>query len=112
MSEVSIPEEAIERMVPLLTHVLTEGDAEDAAWDLARAAAPMIVASELARLADELDQRASRRQAVGGDDEEPCEDECEESTCHTVAAVATYLRTSGILRRRASVLRGEGQKDG
>lgn len=76
-----------------------------AAEDAVRAAAPLVVAAELDRLAEVLDQRAAAREAVD-DDSEPCEDECEEVSCHTVAAVATYSRSGGILRRRAAELRG------
>lgn len=99
-SEVPIPEEAIERMVPLLTHVMTEGDAEDAAWDLARAAAPLIVAAAYEQLANEIGQHGAAGHASAGDN-------------HTAAmAGVTELSMAAWIRRRASVLRGEGQTHG
>lgn len=52
-SEVPIPEAAVELVVPLLTHVMTEGDAEDVAWDAVRAVAPLVVAAHLQALLDD-----------------------------------------------------------
>lgn len=62
------------------------------------------VAAEMDALADAMDVRANERAAAdkGG----PCEDECEEVTCHTVASVATWFKAAFMARQRAAALRG------
>lgn len=99
-SEVPIPEAAVELVVPLLTHVMTVGDAEDVAWDAVRAAAPLVVA---AALDEEADRIHSTIQAWGyGPNDDP--------PAHSIAGALVDVAVE--LRERASVLRGEGQTDG
>lgn len=107
VSDVAIPEEAFDRAEQVLrdTGLMAGSDCYDVGSDVIQAAAPLILAAELDRLADDLGARARRREAVG--DGDPCEDECEEVTCHTVAAVATWFRAAGVVRGRAAVLRGD-----
>lgn len=45
MTDINIPEEVFERVVPILTAYMTEGDAYDTGSDVVRAAAPLIVAA-------------------------------------------------------------------
>ena len=91
-----VPEEAVERVVPLLTHVMTQGDAEDLAWDVVRAAAPLIVATELDRMAAAID-RSLWPDPMG-----------QFSTEQAHAARVMKQDALKVLRSRASVLRGEG----
>lgn len=99
-----VPEEAIGAALQKLPTLVLRAQTQQAL----EAAAPLILAAELERLAGELADRANARHAVAGDDGQDCDGECESSDCHTVSAVATYSMTAGRLRARASVLRGEG----
>jgi len=117
--EFPIPEEAIARMVPLLTHVMTDHDADDAAWDLARAAAPLIVAANQPRLPeplprdDDSDPYAWRPEGV--DDQVTVHPEsgevdfafCSWSPAAARAMAEALMAAADYAERRPSVLRGE-----
>lgn len=95
-----VPEEAIERVVPLLTHVMTQGDAEELAWDVVRAVAPLIEAAALDREADRVH---STIQAWGYG---PNDDPPPNSIAGALCGVAVEMR-----ERAAEVLRGDGDRD-
>jgi hypothetical protein len=64
------------------------------------------IADELERLAVEFTQRRDQRAAIGDDDHDSSEDDCEDAgDCHLVAAVSTWTRVTSLLRARAAELR-------
>lgn len=122
MTLVQIPREAVEAGARSMVRDAYAGD--DSQWDklqhtqqhivreramaVLNVAAPLIVAAELDRVKTDLERLAAERDAIGDDDYEPDEDNCDDpGDCHRSAALATYVRAQSLVSRRITELRGE-----
>jgi hypothetical protein len=72
------------------------------------AGAPLVEAAVLDRVKAEVESLAAQRDAIGDDDYEPDEDNCDDAgECHTAGALASYARVISLLSKHSAELRAQ-----